>query len=401
MSSSEKPLRQGFHILFSYGLVGRGGDAVQVLSYAEAFRGLGHNVHLVGPQALQPYEFASKSGRLRSWLRQRPWWARDMIELGLNVMTFYKARRFMQHHEVDLIFDRAGIYGFVGARLATNQRHPLIAHLDAPFPLERAFRGEGYFRRIHRLAMRSIGQKAQLVVTVSRASCDYFVQIGLPADKIVVQPNGISRALLERGMNLAKVHQPFANGQPYTIGFVGSLTRWHRVDLLLEALHLSTAQKADGFRLVVVGYGEEYERLVKRAHELGVQDWVRWVGPMSQEQAFAQIAQFDIAVLPHTLSTGSPLKLFEYAALARPFIVPDLPNIRDLFEEDEVYFIQPQNPQVLANKLIELVSNPDVAVQTGRRAQEQVKKHTWEQYVENLIERIALWSNANRGISQR
>ena len=373
-------------ILLSYTLVGRGGDAIQVQALADAFRHLGHEVELVGPHALQPYEFRSPASRLRSRMRRLPWWAKDLVELGFNRLLLWRVRRLLRWENFDLIFHRAGIYDSVGLKLAG--RCPLVAHLDAPFPLERAFRGEGHFSRLHQRAMRALGQSSRLIATVSEAAKAYYVQLGLPEEKIFIMPNGIPERLLQQGLWRAQERPPFAQGPPWTVGFVGSLSRWHRVDLLLEALRLLNAEGAGRFRLLVIGYGEEYEKLRTYEGRLGLAGRVEWPGPLSHEETVARIAEFDVAVLPHTLPTGAPLKLFEYAALARPTIAPDLPNLRGLFAADEMRFVSPDSPQALAEAVSALSREPEAARQLGERAQQRVQQYTWEDAAAHLLQAL-------------
>lgn len=380
-------------ILFTYGLVGRGGDAVQVVEMAEALRNLGHTVRLVGPEPLRPYEFGTGTSRVRTALRRLPWWAKDALELTLNCRAWVLARGVMRQERYDLLFHRASIYDFVGARLAKMTELPLIVHLDAPFAVEREFHGAGHFARLHRRCMRRIGEKARLVVTVSTASRDYYVRMGIPREKILVLPNGVSSRLLEEGAALARAHPPFSDSRICTIGFVGSLSRWHRVDLLLEAL----TELDRRFSAVVVGYGAEHARLRALARELGVEDRVRWVGAVPHEQAVREMAGFDIAVLPGTLSTGAPLKLFEYAALGRPTIAPDLPNLRAWFAPEEMRFIPPQDPQALAGAIHGLTEAPDEARALGRNAQTRVRAYTWEAIMSQLVATAEVVQPRNAG----
>jgi len=375
-------------ILFSYELVGRGGDALQVLALAEALQTLGHEVTLLGPVPLEPYKFSGRIGRLRSFLRRLPWWARDLIELGLQLRLLSKSRRLLRENRFDLVLHRAGIYDFAGAYLARKVRRPLIAHLDAPFPIERGFRGEGYFHFLHRACMRKLGERAKLIFTMSQASRDYYVELGLPQEKIIILPNGVSSQLLEEEKELAGQHPPLVATKETVIGFVGSLSRWHRVDLLLEALQLLDAEHPRQFRLVVVGYGEEYSRLRATEKSLGLEGLVSWLGPLPHEEAFEQITRFDIAVLPHTLPTGAPMKLFEYAAVARPTIAPDLPNLRELFSEEEMYFVEPESPQALAEAILKLSQKPEAAYQVGKRARQRVQEYTWENIVLQLLKAV-------------
>jgi len=142
------------------------------------------------------------------------------------------------------------------------------------------------------------------------------------------------------------------------------------------------------FRLIAVGSGEEYARLQAQEKQLSLEGNVSWRGPMPHEQAFRQIGNFDIAVLPHTLCTGAPLKLFEYAALARPAIAPDIPNLRRLFADDEMCFVQPESPQAMAEAILAMSRRPKTARRLGQRAHERVQQYTWENNVARLLREL-------------
>ena len=183
-------------VLLTYSLVGRGGDAVQVLEIAQALRNLGHHVRVLGPIPLRPYDFSTTGGRIRNFARRLPWWARDCMELTLQWRLNRTVKKVLAKEHFDLVFHRASIYDFVGARLAKMTTTPVVAHLDAPFAIERAFHGLGHFAALHKHCMRRLGQSVRLVLTVSAASKDYYVKLGIPEEKILVMPNGISSELL-------------------------------------------------------------------------------------------------------------------------------------------------------------------------------------------------------------
>jgi glycosyltransferase involved in cell wall biosynthesis len=374
---------ENMRVLFSYGVVGRGGDAIQVRALMEAFEALGHYVEPVGSLELQPYEFATRASMVRGHLRRLPWWGKDILELGLNLRTLLGAKRKLGRGNFDLVFHRAGIYDFTAYSLVTS--NPLIAHLDGPFEIERKFLGEGQFTALHRKCMRNLGERASLVVTMSDASRDYYADLGIPQDKILVVPNGISSQLLQVGKALAEAHPPLSEPRVCTIGFVGSLSRWHRVDLLLRAL---AELERDRYRLHIVGYGSEFNSLQAQARELGLDGRVHWTGPLSHRAAMEAIAEFDIAVLPGTLSTGAPMKPVEYAALARPIIVPDLPNLRAWFSEDEVLFVTPENATRTAEAIRSLCAEPERARMMGQRAQTRVSGYTWEMIVHKMLHAV-------------
>jgi glycosyltransferase involved in cell wall biosynthesis len=191
-------------------------------------------------------------------------------------------------------------------------------------------------------------------------------------------PNGLSSELFELAMGLARAHSPFSDPRACVIGFVGSLSRWNRVDRLFKALRDLGAPQDSRWQVKIVGFGKEYHRLLALAREYALERGLAWLEALSYNQAFGEIAEFDIAILPHTLSTGAPLKLFEYAALARPTTTRDLPNLGALFSEEEMYFVEPENPQVVAKAVKYLANDPKRARRMGLTAQDWVVSEcTW------------------------
>ena len=377
-------------ILFTYAAVGRGGDAVQVLALADAARSRGHDVAVAGASPLAPYAFDTAGGRVRSRVRRLPWWVRDALEGGLALRAAWRAVRTGGRRGVDVIVHRGSPYDVGAAYLARRLRVPLILYLDGHVDAERAFRGEGYWRALHVRTMRAAGRAAAVIATPSRAVADYYIGLGLPAERIEIVPNGISERHLRLGVEAADTHPPLAGTRHYTLGFVGSLSPWHGVDLLLDALRALLDEPQQGLRprLVIVGRGTMEEALRARARAIAVHGAVEWRGALSHDDAVGAIRDFDIAVLPSTLPTGAPMKLSEYAAMARPIIAPDHANIRDLFvDREEIMLASPGSPGPLVQAIRSLTADPAGARRLGMAAQRRVAGRTWEHTVDVLLRR--------------
>ncbi len=386
-------------ILVTYVAVGRGGDAIQLLGLTAALRARGHDVSLVGPQPLEPYVFNTAGARFRGLIRRLPWWARDAAEFGLAARAAWRALRTSRVGPVDLVIHRPAVYDFAAAHVARRLRAPLVLYLDAHVESERAFRAESYWRGLHTHSVRALGRSAAAIATPSRPVAAYYIGLGIPADKIVILRNGISERHVRMGLEVTATHPPLRDGARCTVGFVGSLSPWHGVDLLLEAIRRLTgdAHTRDtprpaavrAFRLVIVGRGTEYDTLRAQAQAMGLGDTVEWRGALSHDDAVRAMGEFDIAVLPNTLPTGAPMKLAEYAAMGRPIIAPDLPNIRDMFTEGtEIVLVRPGDAGALAAAIRRLADNPPGAQRLGRAAQARVSRHTWEAAVDLLLHRV-------------
>lgn len=389
-------------MLFTYSTVGRGGDAIQVLSLAGALRSAGHRVSLIGAAPIAAYAFETVDGRIRTLVRRLPWWARDLLDLPLALVTTWRAARAGRREKVDLLVHRASVYDFAAGYLARRLGVPLVLYLDTHVEAERRFLGEGHWRGLHAMAMRALGRAAAVIAVPSLAVAQYYGGLGLPVDKVEIVRNGVSERYLRMGVTAASARPPLAEARSCTLGFVGSLASWHGVGLLLEALcdlrgmadaETPAAVAGPAFGLVIVGQGAEYRRLRAQARALGLSDVVEWRGALPHDEAVRAIGEFDIAVLPDTLPTGAPMKLLEYAAMARPIIAPDYPNLRDMFVDGrEIVLVPPGDRRAMVQAIRSLAADPALARRIGLAAQARVREYTWEKAVGSLLRRVVIAS---------
>ncbi len=369
----------GLRVLLLYTVVGRGGDAVQVQAMRDALSHLGCEVALVGGQPLRPYQFSGAVDRPRRTLKELPWWTRDLLELGVNLLVAARAFRASLRFRPQVILERLTPYGPAGLLLSRLLGVPLVLHLDAPFAAERSFRGERMFAVLHREVVRRAARRAAVVAVGSEASREHYRCLGVPPDRFVLLRNGVLTDELA-GPRDGEVGAP-------VIGFVGSMARWHRVDLLVEAVARLRLQGLP-VSLVLVGMGEEYHRVADQVARLALGDAVRFTGPVSREETLAAIESLQVAVLPHTLPTGSPMKLFDYAARRVAMVAPDLPNLRQVWGEGTVAFFPPGDLGALVDTLRRLVSDGDLRRRLAEAAWRLVaERYTWERQLGEVLRR--------------
>lgn len=373
-------------VLLLYTLVGRGADAIQVLAMSRALGRLGYQVRLLGPHRIQPYVFSGFAVRSREPVKRLPWWTRDLVVVVLNVAVAVWACFVALRFRPDYILERATAYGPAGIWVARLFRVPLVTHFDAPVGEERAAVGDGLAGGLHRRLVRGIGRHARVVVVGSQVSWAYYAGLGIPQERLVLMQNGVFEEEIAA--------QPRRRDGSPVAGFVGSMAGWHRVDLLIDAVG-QLRRSGCPLRVLLVGMGRDYRRLADLVTARGLADAVKFAGPVSHAEALAFIDSFTVAVLPHTLATGAPIKLFEYAARGAPIVAPDLPNLRQIWGDEAVAYFRPGDAGDLARTLGRLVRSATERARLAATARRIVReKYTWEKQMGHVIE--ALTQSAER-----
>ncbi len=168
-----------------------------------------------------------------------------------------------------------------------------------------------------------------------------------------------------------------------TIVYAGLTFAYRGVDLLLEAL-----VDVPGARLILVG-GRDQERaaLAEQVQHLGLAERVLFAGVQPQDRVPVYLASADVLVIPGTVSdvTASPLKLFEYMAMERAVVCPDLPALREITGGDGALHIPRGDRAALAHALRLLLDDPVLRQTLAQRGRERVAPHTYTRRAERLI----------------
>ena len=95
----------------------------------------------------------------------------------------------------------------------------------------------------------------------------------------------------------------------------------------------------------------------------------------------------DIAVMPSSNWYGSPIKIFEYGAMGRAVIGPDVPPVREVMSDGEEGMIVPAGSvEALRGAMHRLAVNPALRERLGGRFRRRVlRDYTWDSVAERLI----------------
>jgi glycosyltransferase involved in cell wall biosynthesis len=166
---------------------------------------------------------------------------------------------------------------------------------------------------------------------------------------------------------------------------------------LIEAVKSIRAEHPE-MKVLLVGDGPEMENLKQTAVRLGMEREVVFPGPVTRDEVPAYIDAMDICVLPDSNAFGSPIALFEFMAMGKPCIVPDLGPMRDVIDDGVTGIIFPRGDyEALKKALLMLVEDLILRNQLGARAKQAVfETHTWAANARFVVQLAAGESSAKR-----
>ncbi|MFZ4784682.1 MAG: glycosyltransferase family 4 protein [Flavobacteriales bacterium] len=320
------------------------GPGTHVREVIEALRNEGQEVSIyaaggdqIGTNLPQASNRAKSS--LRKWIPRFIWESlKEFQLLRHNRRMIAVLQEVIQREQPDMVYERAYYLQTACSILCHRMGIKHIIEINAPYPEEKkAMQGAGCF---HFLSKRSERQQVELsskVIVVSSALKNYLQKKNqVDATKIEVIPNAV-RHDFGKNRNALSVQSKWNIREgDFVIGFVGSIFPYHGVDRLIAAFaSLQNHTQWPKLKLLIVGNGEILPQLKNMSDSLGLSDRVVFTDKVPHDEVASYIECMHVAVMPHSNWYGSPVKIFEYAALKKMVIAPNNVPVRDVMVDGE------------------------------------------------------------------
>jgi len=176
---------------------------------------------------------------------------------------------------------------------------------------------------------------------------------------------------------------------------VGLFYRWDRLDVLIESVK-TIRERHPEIKVLLVGDGPEMENLKRIAFRLGMESTVIFSGPIPRDDVPAYIDAMDVCVLPDSNAFGSPIALFEFMAMGKPCVVPDLGPMRDVIDDTVTGIMFPHADYGALEKcLVRFIEDSALRRRVGARARDTVfERHTWAANARIVVQLAAGESSA-------
>ena len=173
----------------------------------------------------------------------------------------------------------------------------------------------------------------------------------------------------------------------FTLLYVGRLHPEKLVDQLIRMMKFvlidSNIQLPKPIQMILIGDGAERKNLEGLAEALGVKDYVKFLGYLPNECITDYYSEADIFVSP---LTGNSLR--EAALFGLPIVAYEMDWVVGMFQHNEnILFAKPGDPQDMAQQVIRLLKEPELAIRIGQNVRELVLKTLGEANIKEELAR--------------
>ncbi len=243
----------------------------------------------------------------------------NLIKLLKIPFLAHKLKRFCKDNQISTVISFLERSNFTNilARLSGSDHQCLISERNTP---SLVYSSMSLKDLLNRWLIRWLYRKADRIISVSDGvRQDLVTYFGLKPEIITTIHNPYEIDYIQR-RSKEEVDEAWLNNDSFqTILNVGNLSKQKAQDTLLRTF-ARLSDQIDNLRLIIVGAGEAYQKLVTLAKDLNIEKYVKLVG--HRDNPFSYMARADVFVLSSQFE-GFPNVIIEAMICGCPVISTD------------------------------------------------------------------------------
>lgn len=328
------------------------------------------------------------------------WEYPELPSLVMNDRFTAVAREAIGPRRLSFVYQRYSLNNYSGARLAHAHQVPFVLEYNgSEIWMSRHWGTPLQYEKLSEAIERANFAAADVIVVVSQVMADELIGRGVPADKVLVNPNGVEPEVYSPSVDGSAVRRAHGLEGKTVIGFIGTFGPWHGAEVLAAAFARLVAERPEyraSLRLLMIGDGAKMPDVVRIVESEGMRDLVVLTGIVPQSEGASYLAACDILASPHVPNAdgtpffGSPTKLFEYMAMGKCIVASDLDQVGDILEHGRAaQMVVPGDVASLVDGLHKVIADPARREALGAEARRMaVARHTWQQHTRRIIDAL-------------
>ncbi len=329
-------------------------------------------------------------GILKRYLQK---YVKEPKRLLSNIVQFISEWRLIHQQKPDIIFERLELYYFAAAVLAKIKRIPLIIEVDWPPSYEyKTFYGKNniHIPFLSEFIERFNLRMADAAFIISNTLKDYYVQRGVPENKMVVIPNGADQERFfpqPRNKKIEKRHQ--LKGK-IVVGWIGTRFGWSGIENLIDMVN-TIIQKRNDVTFLFVGGGESEAFFKNQFKDAVSKSRVLLPGTIPYDDVNDYLSCMDVVLAPYPnleFWYPSSVKVFEYMAAGKAVLASQVGQIAEVIQDGHNgRLFNPDSKHELTEKILTLIQDSKLRKSMGREARKAILEHyTWDGHAGRMEE---------------
>jgi glycosyltransferase involved in cell wall biosynthesis len=247
--------------------------------------------------------------------------------------------------------------------------------------------------RFNKFVLLRLLHQADLVLVTSKVQKERLADWGIDGAKMMPLPSGVDvEAFSPRDGSAIRKRYTLSDSK--VVIYLGIMTEQRKLGMLIRAFSQVKRHVPDA-KLLMVGDGADRANLESLAWELRLSEDILFPGrvPYGDVPDFIAAADVTLVAVPPLsfYKMGSPLKLFEYMAMAKPVVATEeIPEHREVLEQSGGGILVPYASEAFASAMIKLLGSPETAAEMGRKGRDWVVKNRSDEILARQMEKACL-----------
>jgi glycosyltransferase involved in cell wall biosynthesis len=288
----------------------------------------------------------------------------DKYLYGLNLEMY----QYLKKHLKDLNPDIIHVHGYhsllpietIGTIKRIDPNIPIIfsPHLDV---IKSTFAGK-YLWSLYNVFARGVFKQSSYITSCSEFEAENIGLLGVDPDKIAIICHGVD---LIDYMFIDETEEDvneFDHNKKIKLLYSGYLVHRKGVDFILNSLNMLVNDTGiKDVVLTIVGDGPEKQKLLKKAADLNLHDYIVWKSFLPREDLIKEIKGADIFMLL-SRSEAYGISVAEVLAMGTPCIITNRTALKEFKDEPGCFLVDyPPKPKEVAELALNIIKS-DVTV---------------------------------------
>lgn len=389
------------NILFHHRTRGRGAEGVHIRGVVKGLKQLGNQVDILSLPGAEPEteEVVTKTATSKNVKTSKfkvfsdltkylPEFIFELFELAYNFLALIRLRKAVKEKNIELVYERYSLFMFASVWWAKRHQLPIVLEINDSCQVHRV--RSLTFKKLAAKIEKWIFKNATGLVFISTRFQDVAKQAYGDIAPSVVSPNAadLDKFILNEPGALA-LRSQLGIEDKLVLGYVGAFVHWHGIDWFVELI-CERLKDSPNLVLLLVGDGVAFDTIKSCVEKKQVGSQVILTGKVPHHQVASYLSAMDFGILPDSNEYGSPMKLFEFMAMAKGMVAPDFGPIAEVIDDNKTSWLFPAgDKQACIEKVIAIAKEHNAHKTVGLNARAYIERERqWKHNAEQILQLI-------------